>query len=556
MNQDIMEVLGQEDLGLSAEQQLAIIRALSSAESMDDDGYADMDDGDKMGDYDKRSAESTDDEMDNDKMERDTLSSMKRQMDSMNAAVRKLSAALDTANASKSTQQAASKGQGDTTMDEVKKLIADALKTAPSTDTVPGYSAPDGGANKSGRVQVLNKYRDLDVHDAAFLRLARVAHANHTQTAYDNPELDGYLVEAAQKGIKSGELKLDDDVSGRILGIKSNELNNTVLAGAGGNWTTTLMSEDIWRRTRVDNNIMSSFRQIEMPSNSFDLPVESTDPVVYKIPETTDDSQLSLTASDTPIPSGRLTAEKKTLVATKLAVRTGFSTEIQEDSVIPLIPQLRSQQLRSMQDAIDNSGANGDTSTGSGNINKKGGTVAATDTNVYLTYNGLRRLALVTNTSLAVDAGGLSPTLAKLREARAKLLQYSIRPDGLVIFADLYTWNKMLNIDEFVNQQINGEMSTARTGTLPTVDGIPVYPSNELGLTDTDGYISTTAASNTRGQIVMAHRNSWIMGYRRQITSSVVFRPEYDSYQMIHTARVAFINQDNNCVAMLYNVGV
>jgi HK97 family phage major capsid protein len=49
--------------------------------------------------------------------------------------------------------------------------------------------------------------------------------------------------------------------------------------------------------------------------------------------------------------------------AKKLALRIAWSSELNEDSLIPIIANYRNQAVRAMQNAIDNVIINGDTAT-------------------------------------------------------------------------------------------------------------------------------------------------------------------------------------------------
>lgn len=443
---------------------------------------------------------------------------------------------------------------------DIRKIVLDAVekshKRAPAADDLPAMSG--GGRKSMPRIEVRSKYADLSPQDSAFLMWARQKAYFKDGVFYRERELEGHLVETAQKAYKSGEMKLSPDAGKRLLAIKDNELNNTQVAADGADWVPELWSSDLWERMRVENEIAAQFQVVDMPSPTYDLPIESTDPTVYYVPETTNEAQLNLGDSDAnPTPDSKIGTAKVQLVAKKLSVRGGFSSEVVEDSIIQFIPQVRNQQMRAMQDAIDHVLANGDDVTGTGNINLKGANTSTVPKVRWLAFDGIRKLALVDGTGLTVDMGGAAPTLQKIREARFKLLAaYALRPSDLVMFVDPSTYGKMLGIDELNVYFNNGQNATVNTGTVPMIDGIPTYPSAELSLTDTDGYYHSTAGSNTRGQILIVHKPSWKVGYRRRIQSAVEYLPYYDSYQMTHHVRIAFTRRDATCATMLLNLGV
>jgi hypothetical protein len=114
----------------------------------------------------------------------------------------------------------------------------------------------------------------------------------------------------------------------------------------------------------------------------------------------------------------------------------------------------------------------------------------------------------------------------------------------------------MKSIDELLVYMNNGRGSTVVDGMVPTIDGSEVVPSEELSKTNSSGFVSATAANNTRGQVVVVHTPSWKLGYRRQITSDVSYIPYNDAYIMTITARMALGRRDTACASLLYNVNV
>ena len=52
-------------------------------------------------------------------------------------------------------------------------------------------------------------------------------------------------------------------------------------------WVPTVMRAELWRKLRLDNKIVSLFTNVDMPSDTYDIPTESTDPTVYKVAEQT-----------------------------------------------------------------------------------------------------------------------------------------------------------------------------------------------------------------------------------------------------------------------------
>ncbi len=334
-------------------------------------------------------------------------------------------------------------------------------------------------------------------------------------------------------------------------GVKADELSYSTQTGFGDEWVPALWSDQVWRKARADNVVLPLFRAVEMPSNPFNLPVEGADPEVYYVPETQGESQLTLGAGN-PIPDSKVGTGQVQLVAKKLALRVGFSTELVEDAVVPVLTLYREQALKAIAEAIDDVLVNGDvTTTADTNINQIAGVPPANAR--YLALDGLRKLPLVTATAQAVNMAG-APTLAKLRETRFKLAaRYSARPSSLAWVVDPGTYAALLDLPEFLTMDKAGALATAQTGQIGYVDGVPVLVSAVLPLTDSDGMVDALA---DKGTALCVYRPGWYVGYRRRVVVNVEYLPYYDSYQLTATVRLALARYEEGVASALYNVTV
>ena len=393
--------------------------------------------------------------------------------------------------------------------------------------------ADEREAIKAGRIEVGSEFDSLDAMDL----------------------LHGYMLLRSTKSFHGVSERYSNALSQKVgktnqSATKADELAYSTQTGFGDEWVPELWSQQIWHKARQDNTILPLFQTIEMPSNPFELPIEGTDPQVYFVPETSDEAHLSLGAGN-PIPDSKIASGKVTLNAKKLALRVGFSSELVEDAMIPVLNIYRQQAVRAIADAIDNVLLNGDTTTSaSGNINRDHAAPPATAK--YLSMNGLRHLPLVDNTGKRINLNG-APSLAKMREARFKMPgKYAARPTDLAWIVDSGTYAKLLGIDEFLTMDKAGPLATAQTGQIGLVDGIPVFVSAEMPLTEADGKIGS--GTNNRGQALCVYRPGWAVGYRRKIAVSVDYLSYYDSYQLTATVRLAFVRFDNEVASCLYNI--
>ncbi len=394
-----------------------------------------------------------------------------------------------------------------------------------------------------------------DERDA--LKMGRIAVGSEFDTLDAMDMLHGYMLLSSTKSFHGVSERyanaLADKVNrAELKATKADELAYSTQTGFGDEWVPDLWSQQIWRRARQDNTILPLFQSIEMPSNPFELPIEGTDPTVYFVPETQDEAHLTLGGGN-PIPDSKVGSGKVTLNARKLALRVGFSSELVEDAVIPVLNIYREQAARAIADAIDNVLLNGDDrAAATGNINSDHAAPAGTAK--FLALNGLRRAPLVDKTANALSLGG-APTLAKMREARFKMPgRYAARPSDLAWVVDSGTYAALLGISEFLTMDKAGPLATAQTGQIGFVDGIPVFVSAEMPLTEADGKVGR--GPNEKGQALCVYRPGWYVGYRRKIAVSVDYLSYYDSYQLTATVRLAFVRFDADVASCLYNITV
>ncbi len=393
------------------------------------------------------------------------------------------------------------------------------------------------GGIHSGRIEVGSPYDTLEAMDM----------------------IHGYMMLRAAKGFQGvseryASALVDKAARKHLTGTKAEgDLSATIVTGFGDDWVPELWSGQIWQMAREQNTVLPLFRAIEMPSNPFELPIEGTDPTVYFVPETTQESELTLAAGNS-IPGSKFGSDKVQLRASKLALRVGFSAELVEDAIVPVLSVYREQAMRAIANSIDHVLLNGDTEMDNvGNINTAAAAPNATDR--FLAFDGLRKLPLVNNLGNSINMSN-APTLAGLRNTRfAMPSRYAARPGDLAWIVDGGTYAQLLNLEQFLTMDKAGPLATAQTGQIGFIDGIPVLVSAEMPMAGVDGLV-TIGGTNDKGTALCVYRPGWFVGYRRRIAVNVDYLPYYDSYQLTATVRLAFANVDDNVASALYNITV
>lgn len=436
-------------------------------------------------------------------------------------------------------------------MAELVKQVLEAYKTAPAKSKAAGFTGQNP-TRTSAISGMKTQFHDMRYDDMAFLYEMRRQGKNPRAMGL---EFEREMADKAFKAYSANELKLDPEVAKKVA--MKLDFNNTTSASQGGNWVPDLWSSVLWMRVRIDNNVAKNVEVFQMPSPTFEYPIESTDPIVYSVGESDTDAEQTLATN--VFTRSTLTVSKLQFVAKKTGLQVGFSTEIEEDSIIPFIPQLRAQAVRAFANSIDSNILNSDNTTGTGNINYKGANTSAAPTSNFLFGGGqgMRYNALVTNTNVAVNFQGGIPTLSGIRLTRFKMLSalnsYGINPEDLVIITDPYTYGKFLAIDEINVFMNNGRNATVNTGIVPNIDGTEVYASQQLALADSTGYALSSGAG-TLGNFVIFAKPAWKVGYVRQVMTDVSYVPWNDSYILTMTARYAIGNKDTIASAVGYNI--
>jgi len=249
---------------------------------------------------------------------------------------------------------------------------------------------------------------------------------------------------------------------------------------------------------------------IAMPSNPFDLPTQLGDASWYPGTENT-------TATE----STPATA-KKTLTAYELVSQVSFSFSIEEDSIIALLPEIRSGLVRNAAEVLDDVILNADT-TAANSINADGATIATSTANKaqwLIGYDGLRHACLIDNTSQANNHNA-AVSDDMFNEIRSKLDKYGTRPSELVWIMDVNTFIRSQGISNFRTMDKLGPNATILTGQLGAISGIPVIASEQMRLADTDGKITSAGNSADTGSVLIVNKTQWYQGFRRDMTVDV-----------------------------------
>lgn len=407
------------------------------------------------------------------------------------------------------------------------------------------------------------KYDNLDASDQALL--VGVLNATDGTTQIKHNRASEFAVKAL--AVKLAEDKTRVGVMGqramKASGIKADEVMQQDLTGYGDEWVGVAYSQAIWDAIRVGTFVAAKLPSIEVPPGheSIQVPLEGADPTYYKVAETTahDSTMLFPVASVT---ASKMATSSASLTLAKMGARVAWSGELEEDSLIPFVGQLRMQLQLAGAEQLEHAIIDGDTdTTASTNINDIAGTPAATD--LFLLFNGFRKSCLVTTTANSRDGGVLTDSdfleTVKLM-GTAGINALDITKASFIL--DVNTHWKALELAAVKTRDVFSQ-PTIEGGKLTGIWGYPVDVSanmhyrqtsrkaNSAGKVDQD-----TAGNNTTGSILAVRWDQWLLGYRRRMTIETTRYPRSDSSEIVALMRLGLKQRDTEASAISYNITV
>ena len=427
---------------------------------------------------------------------------------------------------------------------------------------------PLGEAPYQAQFAGTNKYDTLDAGDQALL------------VQVLGSKLNGIPRQAPEMAVKALVFKLAEDKSrvgevGRnamkAAGInfdamKADEVMQQDLTGFGDEWVGVAYGQTVWDKIRADSFVAANLPSIEVPAGfeSIFLPLEGADPTFYKVAETTDHNATTLFPNAT-VTSSQMATDRAQLTLAKMGARVPWSGELEEDSLIPFVRQLREQITKAGAEQLDHAIIDGDTEAGATtNINDIGGTPAATD--LYMLFNGFRKSPLVTTTANSRSASGSFVVTDYLNTVKMMGTAGLIGADRtkVAFIQDPNVHWKSLELPEVKSKDAFSQ-PTIEGGMLTSIWGYRVYTSYFMHFVSTTnarkantaGKVDvTTQANNTTGAILAVRWDQWKLGYRRRMTIETTRYPRSDSSEITALMRLGLKQRDTEASAITYNVGV
>lgn len=321
---------------------------------------------------------------------------------------------------------------------------------------------------------------------------------------------------------------------------------DTATTGEGSEWVPTGFSSELVRKVNLALKVAALFDRVTMPTDNWTLPVEGADATAYLASQATSDTATKFTAS-TPGTSNVAFGAKK------LAVRVLTSKELEEDSVVAVLPFMQMKVVKALAEAQEEGVLNGDDST----THQDSDIHALGASDRRKAWKGLRKHALALGTATK-DLSTFSAD--NLRALRALMGKYGVAPNSLAWVSGIITYlNKFLTLDEVQTVDKYGAGATILSGELAKFDGIPLIVSefqrenlNASGVYDGD--------TTDNGALALVYRPAYMIGDRRNVTVQVLreLYAETDQDAIIATQRLDFEDvidaTAEKVVALGYNI--
>lgn len=437
----------------------------------------------------------------------------------------------------KAAQEA--KAAADALLEKRAKELADAKLAEMAKQNRPSLFSAKGGS----RIDVASKYDNLSVRDLAFLASLRME-----AKMSPNEEILRALAAKSYKAIETGALEAGamEDCE-----VKSNEVMQSTLASYGDEWVPTNYGTQLWNLVREKARLLQGgfIPQQEIPKGyeSDTMPLESsTDFTFYNVTQAATEDSTMKTVPAT-VTSSKMGTGSRTITVGKVGARGYVSGELDEDSIIDAIPEVRAKLERQLPVELDFLLFNMDSTSATDNINGNGTPTSGADYTVGL---GIIRNALKNNS--AANATSFSGAVST---AKMITLYNLMGTDGYLVwddptmtkgFCDYQTWSKLMGMSDLLTVANAGPEATIRNGVAPD-GGIPIlgvkwYPTAGVKKAQATGVRhGTDSGNNIYGRAVLVRGDQWKLRWKR--------RPKFE------TTRVAYSDLTEVVVTMRFGLG-
>lgn len=277
---------------------------------------------------------------------------------------------------------------------------------------------------------------------------------------------------------------------------------DTQTAAEGLEFIPRELSGDLIERINLELMVLALFPSIPMPTNPFDITARGVNRVRGgKHAEQTADTGQTKFKVLTP------GTRKVSLAAAKFVGEILTSKEMEEDSIVAVIPFLTEELVDFLSADLEDACINGNIAGTQDNDS------AAAD-DPRRNWDGLRTL---TQAGRKTDAANAALTVAMIRTNRKVMGKYGIKPGDLAHIVSMNNYIQLLSDTNVITMDKYGTNATILSGELGKVDGSPIIVS-EFVRTNLNATGVFDNVTTNRSVALTVNRRGWLVGERRGMT--------------------------------------
>lgn len=406
------------------------------------------------------------------------------------------------------------------TTEGVKAVVGDAVKEAMKEIKQPGKMRFNTSDGKGGGDQGGGDDRTRSLIEIPY-SLTKGNLPLHMKQLL-NRLLGKSMNEGIPDSIVEEGTKLGDNMflALRSVGVKAITTTGT---GTGAEWVPRDLGAELLRRLYLESQLaqMMLAREIDMPTDPYDLPMQTTRPKFYR-----NNVQNREARASTP------GTGKFTLATQRLMALVQYSYEADEDSIIPILPLLQRLLGEAAAESLESMLINGDSAA-----THMDADITDPD-DVNKSWDGFRKLALA-SAALKVDmaTGGINrANLLSLKRATGK---WGRRPSDLVWIVGGLGENHFLGLDEVITADKRGSAGTTQTGVINSYWGIPIVVS-EVMREDLNAAGVYDATTTTKASVLLVNLSQFVLGSRRDFMIETAKNIKSQTNDIVASFRKAF----------------
>lgn len=402
--------------------------------------------------------------------------------------------------------------------DKLRAGLRKALRKSSDMADLPDFDYGDGGDSLSARGILQKRMLRKTAGEVSYREGVNEQHA-----AFQRMNDDVYIL--------SKILGVDPTATRLFKGFRRSELAKALshAGGLGAEWIPTGFSADLIDRVVLELEVANLHRWVPMPRNPFTFPIKTAGSTAYLVAENTNDHE-----SASRIPTTNVATDNVTLTGIKLGARSEYSTEVEEDSIIPVLPMIKEDVQRAMKEAIETATINGDTTS----PHRDSDVTVATD--ARKAWDGYRdRVQASAKVSLATF------NVENIRAIRKAMGKYGVKPGQLAYVTGFSGYSQLLSLKDSSSNQVlltmdkYGPNATILSGELGRLDGSPLIVSEFVrqDLNAAGDYDATVSAKTI---LLVIYRPALMYGDLRKVTVKTQENIDTDQMILVITQRLAF----------------